>query len=212
MKPVDLSHAIAPDMTVYPGTEPPVFTPGCSIDEAGFLERQIQFFSHTGTHADAPAHLLKGGKTLDELTIEQFYGPGLLLDLRNLQPPVVGLEQLEPFQQQIEAVDFLLLHTGWSRFWGSGQYFAGFPVLSVEAARWLSSLPLKGLGLDTISADSIESVDYPVHKALLQQDIVIIENLTNLDKLPGKGFDFCCFPLSFIEADGSPVRAVALVP
>lgn len=212
MKPIDLSHAIASDMTVYPGTEPPVFTPGCSIDEAGFLERQIRFFSHTGTHVDAPAHMLKDSKTLDELAIEQFYGPALLLDCRNLHPPVIELENLEPFGQQIERVDFLLLHTGWSRFWGSEQYFAEFPVLSAAAARWLSSFSLKGLGLDTISADAIDSADYPVHKVLLQKNIVIIENLTNLAELPCNRFDFCCFPLSFIDADGSPVRAVALIP
>ena len=80
MKPFDLTHTISPNMPVYPGTEPPVFTTGCSIDETGFLEKKITLFSHTGTHIDAPAHLLKGHKTLDMLPIEHFYGPALLLN------------------------------------------------------------------------------------------------------------------------------------
>ena len=107
--------------------------------------------------------------------------------------------------------EFLLLHTGWSRFWGTKNYFAGYPVLSAEAALWLDSFELKGLGLDTISADEADSHDFPNHNILLGSDSIIIENLMNLDVLPGKHFMFSCFPLKIDQADGSPVRAVAII-
>jgi kynurenine formamidase len=85
MKLVDLTHPITPNMPVYPGTQPPVFITGCSIDETGFLEKQITLYSHTGTHIDAPAHLIKDHNTLDMLEIEHFYGPALMLDFYNFK-------------------------------------------------------------------------------------------------------------------------------
>ncbi len=101
--------------------------------------------------------------------------------------------------------------TGWSQYWGTEQYFSDYPVLSLEAADWLSRFGLRGFGLDTISADEADSQDFPVHKAFLRNDMIIIENLTNLEKLPCSRFLFSCFPLNFEDADGSPVRAVAFI-
>lgn len=209
MKIIDLTHFISPDMPVYPGTEHPVFVTGCSIEDDGFLEKKITLYSHTGTHVDAPAHLLSKHKTLDDLPVEHFYGSALMLDFAHLKTDTIGVEALEPYQSKIKEVDFLLLHTGWSQYWGADTYFSGFKVLSLEAANWLASSGLKGLGLDTLSADPADTTDYPIHKALMQKDIIIIENLTNLLKLPSTQFNFSCFPLKFQEADGSPVRAVA---
>jgi kynurenine formamidase len=210
MKILDLTHSITPNMPVYPGTEQPVIITGCSIDEVGFLEKKITFFSHTGTHIDAPAHLIKGHSTLDMLPADHFYGPALMLNFDNFTP-LIGLKELEPYQDRIKQIDFLLLYTGWSRYWGSEKYFIDYPVLSLDAASWLSGFGLKGFGIDTISADIAETQDYPVHKALLQKNIIIIENLTHLEDLSGRQFNFSCFPLSFEDADGSPVRAVAYI-
>ena len=210
MKPVDLTHPITPSMPVYPGTEPPVFSAGCSIEEVGFLEKKITFYSHTGTHIDAPAHLIKGHNTLDMLAIDHFYGPALMLNFDHFVTQTIGVKDLEPYQDQIKKVQFLLVCTGWSRYWGTEKYFSDYPVLSIEAANRLTSFGLKGFGLDTVSADSADSKDYPIHKTLLQKNTIIIENLVNLDRLPNQ-FEFSCFPLSFEDADGSPVRAVAFI-
>ncbi len=207
----DLTHTISAHMPVYPGTEPPVFITGCSIDEIGFLEKKITLYSHTGTHMDAPAHLIKGSKTLDQLPVEHFYGKAFLLDLADIETQTIGIKELEPHQDTIEQIEFLMIHTGWSRYWGLERYFSDYHVLSLEAAQWLSRFNLKGVGLDTISADEPDSQDFPVHKALLRNDTIIVENLMNLEKLPCHQFIFSCFPLSFEDADGSPVRAVAMI-
>jgi len=211
MKIIDLTHSISSDMPVYPGTEPPVFMTGCSIDDIGFLEKKITLYSHTGTHIDAPAHLIKGHKTLDLLPIEHFYGMALLLKFDSIKSKTIGVRELDPYYEKIKEVEFLLIYTGWSQYWGTEKYFSDYHVLSLEAANWLSRFGLKGLGLDTISADKADTQNYPVHKALLQKNTIIIENLTNLVDLPCNQFEFSCFPLSFEDADGSPVRAVAFI-
>jgi kynurenine formamidase len=211
IKTIDLTHPISPDMPVYPGTEPPVFITGCSIDEIGFMEKKITLYSHTGTHIDAPAHLIKYSKTLDQLPIEHFHGKALLLDIAGLKHQTIGMKELEPYKDKIKQAEFLLIHTGWSQYWGVEEYFSNYPVLSFEAADWLSKFELKGIGLDTISADKVDTQDFLVHKTFFQNDTIIIENLTNLKKIPCSQFTFSCFPLSFENADGSPVRAVAFI-
>jgi kynurenine formamidase len=206
---IDLSHPITQDMPVYPGTEPPVIVTGCTVAENGFFEKKITLYSHTGTHIDAPAHLIKAGKTLDAFPVERFFGPALVLDGSGAEGGIIAPENLEPHLEDFERVDFLLIRTGWSRYWGAEQYFSAFPVLSIEAAESLTCLGLKGIGFDTVSPDPIDSTDLPVHRVLMAAEMLIIENLTGLERLPGSPFAFSCLPLPFEDADGSPVRAVA---
>ena len=109
------------------------------------------------------------------------------------------------------AAGFALLHTGWARYWGTNDYFGRYPVLSPEAAGWLAGFGLKGYGVDAISADEIDSAALPVHRALLGRGMLIIENLDRLDPLLEREFTFSCLPLKIADADGSPIRAVAIL-
>ena len=210
MEIVDLSHAISPNMPVYPGTEPPSFSTACTIEGIGFMEKKITLYSHTGTHMDAPSHIIPGAKTLDQMPPDRFAGKGAVIELEANESRVIDIELLKAHQARIERCEFLLLHTGWCDLWGEEAYLKGYPVLSHDAAAWLAGFPLKGIGTDTISADEPESATFPIHSILLERDIVIIENLTNLGVLSDVEFFFCCFPLKIEKADGSPVRAVAL--
>lgn len=212
MKIMDLTHTISPGMPVYPGTAPPVFTVSSALEDAGFLERKITLCSHTGTHVDAPSHLLGEGITLDRLPADHFFGKAVSLNLTHLPSGFIDKNELKPHAEAIGSVEFVLLCTGWSRYWGNTTYFSNYPVLKPEAARWLSEFNLKGIGVDAVSADSADSVDFPIHKILLRRHIIIIENLTALDQLGGDPFFFSCFPMKFEAADGSPVRAVAMQP
>ena len=85
MRVIDLTHTINETMPVYPGTEPPKLIPANSYEENGFKETLLQFYSHTGTHVDPPAHLFAGRTTLDQFPIEQFTGKALVIDCRGLR-------------------------------------------------------------------------------------------------------------------------------
>jgi kynurenine formamidase len=211
MQIIDLSHAISPDMPVYPGTNPPKFSIPCTIEKDGFTETEISIFTHTGTHVDAPAHILKGAETLDHKAINHFIGKACVLDFQSAHNNTISIENIIPFQSQVEKCDFILFHTGHSQLWGTNDYYKDYPVLSDETALWLVDNNIKGIGADVISADAIGDSDFPIHKILLKNSIIIIENLTNLGKIPEKNFIFSCFPLKIENADGSPVRAVAMV-
>jgi len=210
MRFVDLSHSIEASMPSYPGTPGPIFHPTASIGEHGFAEQRLTLSSHSGTHVDLPSHILLAGSSLDAFGVERFAGRGVAIDLRGMRG-LIPLEALLPFEVLIKECDFLLLCSGWSQHWGSADYYAGYPVLSLEAARWLTGFHLKGIGVDMISVDAADSVDFSVHKILLQKEILIIENLLCPTLLFSFPFTFYGFPLKIAGAEASPIRAVALM-
>lgn len=207
---IDLSHFLEPGMPVFPGASPPAFKAVAAIDTDGFCEKRIALSSHTGTHVDAPAHIVAGAETLDRLPLDSFYGEAFLLDCISASRHI-QLRDLLPHGETIRRHPFLLLHTGWSRHWGDARYFDAYPVLAPEAARWLAEAGVRGVGMDTISPDPVDSLDLPVHNIFLGAGMIIIENLTNLEAVADRVFRFCCFPLKIRAGDGSPVRAVAMV-
>lgn len=206
MKIVDLTHLIKEGMPVFPGTESPVLEAANTLERDGFREKKLHMYSHTGTHMDAPAHMIASGWTLDQVPADAFFGPAVKVDVR-------GLKKIEKHHLELlirPDTEFLILWTGWDQYWGSENYFGEFPALSEEAAKWLSSLALKGIGIDAISLDPMNSVKFEVHLELLSSDKVLIENLRGLEQLP-EVFLFSAMPLKLEDADGSPVRAYALL-
>ena len=204
----ELTHTIRNDMPVYPGTEQPRLTTACTIDQCGYRETLLHMFSHTGTHMDAPAHMLPNGRTLDDFPAETFAGRGFVLDCRGAAE--ITLPMLRRQEEALGEAEFLLFCTGWDRYWGKPRYYEGFPCLTAEAAEYVASLGLKGVGEDSISLDPCDSVDFPNHMTLLGADFVNTENLKGLDKLLGRRFTFVTLPLKFENADGCSCRAIAL--
>ncbi len=99
---------------------------GSTIERDGFLEKRITVDSHTGTHMDAPAHLLAGGNHLDDYEINRFHGTAIVAHLNEKGDQAIDLNLLAPFETQLKTANFMLIHTGWSRHWGPPRYFKGF--------------------------------------------------------------------------------------
>lgn len=208
---IDLTHAIDPAMPVFPGSEPPRLDEAFTIGRDGFAEKMLHLDSHTGTHIDAPGHVLPGAVRLDAMDVERFLGSGLVMDVSAVRGRQVEANDLAMAASRLRDVEFALLHTGWARHWGEDEYFGPYPVLSASAAHWLAEFGLKGFGVDTISVDEIDSTQLPVHRALFARNMVIVENLGDLSPLVGREFLFSCLPLKIVDAEGSPIRAVAIV-
>lgn len=206
-KTVDLSHTLHEGMPVYPGTESPVFINACKLEVDGFAELKLSFFSHTGTHIDSPAHILKGEKSISDLNIDQFIGKAIVLP--HVEGQSLTVQNIKEAIKELGNPDFILIQTSWDQYWGADQYYNSCSLPDYEIFQFLASLKLKGLGIDAISIDAVGSVNFPNHKVILGSGAIIIENLTGLDQLREKYFDFYCFPLKIEYGDGSPIRAVA---
>jgi arylformamidase len=211
MRVIDLSHEISEGMPVYPGTEGPRLERANTIERDGFAEKLITMYSHTGTHMDAPGHIVAGAPTLDRLEVGRFVGRAAIADASGFAGGLLPASFIESIAESLRGLDYLVLRSGWSRLWGGPGYFTGFPVLSEDAARLVCGLGLKGIGLDSISADAVGAVGLPVHRILLGAGLVIVENLANLEAVGARAFTFSCLPLKLPDCDGSPVRAVALI-
>lgn len=211
MQIIDLTHPIEPTMPLYPGTPSPSFQPIASIAADGFAEQLITFSSHTGTHIDLPSHILPDGASMEAYVVADFIGRGVVFDARSLSGSLITPTHLSLIEQQLVESDFLLLCTGYDRYWGGAEYFEHYPVLSHEAVQWLRRFSLKGLGIDAISVDSATSSDLFIHHQLLNYGVIAIENLTGLSQLLGKLFMFYCIPLKFANTEASPVRAFAVM-
>ncbi len=205
---IDLTQLIGNKMPVYPGDPVPLITQKTTIANQNYRTSEISLGTHTGTHIDAPAHIIPSGMTLDSFPPEKFIGHGQVIDCRQTSIITVDL-----FKQSLSSKtpDFVLIHTGWDANWGTDAYFQKSPEIDLETAEYLCTLGLKGIGIDAPSFDPVGSEDYSRHKLFLGSTILLIENLTGLQNLLGKQFIFSCFPLKIKNADGSPIRAVAII-
>lgn len=209
MQVIDLSHVLEPGMPVFPGSTEAGLEPIASFEKEGYTETLLKITTHTGTHIDCGLHIIPGGADTESAP-ERFFGRGLVIDCRNLGRRSISREFLSSYGNKIGMADFVLLYTEWDQHWGNEAYFSGYPYPEPEAATFLATFPLRGVGIDAISMDADDSTGYPVHHTLLSAGMVLIENLTGLDQLPESGFYFSCLPLKIKWGDGSPVRAVAI--
>lgn len=187
-------------MPVFPGDEVPVLT---AHTEKEITHYKLLSGMHIGTHMDAPLHMIVNGKKISDFETEKFIGPGVLIDARGKN--LAGEELLK--NKKINPGDIVLVLFGQGEKFRESGYFANYPELSLEFANYLCERGVKMVGTDTPSPDR---EPYEVHKQLLKNDILILENLTNLERLIGREFKIFALPLC-LDAEASLARVVAEV-
>src|ERR1700683_5163841 len=108
MKVIDLSHLINSGISVFPGTELPVTETLCSVEREGFSEMRFTMNSHCGTHIDAPAHMIAGAMTIDQIPAGNFIGRAFGMDCRNVQAGEISLDLVTEQLGHMDTPDFLL--------------------------------------------------------------------------------------------------------
>ena len=84
------------------------------------------------------------------------------------------------------------------------------PGISAYAAKHLVEKKINTVAIDTPSIDAGTNSDFTAHKILLSNNILIIENLCNLEKINRSRFTLVAIPLKLIGSTGSPVRAIGI--
>jgi kynurenine formamidase len=201
---IDLTHTFHSEIPVYPGDPAPKIKKIADFNTDGFFMYKVSTGMHVGTHMDAPLHMIEGGKKMSEFAPEKFIGSGKLIDARgkNLVEPDV-LEEVELVEG-----DIVIVMTGFSEKFREKIYFNAPPELSIDFAQKLVEAKVKIVGIDFASPDK---PPFKVHKILLGSEILIIENLTNLEKLIGiDNFEVSALPVKY-ETEAAPVRVVARI-
>lgn len=212
MKVIDLTQTLQNGMAVYPGAPEPSFEVVGSV-AAGDTYQLIKFTmtTHTGTHMDCNTHVSADGYHVDTQDVSFFIGSGVAIDCTKCAPgKPMGMEIFDGVS--LDGINFVLLHTGWDRYWGKPEFWGGYPYISEDVARFLADHEtVRGIGVEYASLDAADNVGLEIHKIFLSKEKTVIENLTNLDELVGKKFTYVGLPLKFKEGEGSPIRAVALL-
>ncbi len=200
MQYIDLTRLFTATMPVYPGDPVPELVRIADIVPDGYTDYRINTGMHVGTHMDAPLHMIEHGKYLSEMNIERFFGKGHLIDARAKD---ISADLLEG--RTIHPGDMILLFTGCGEKFGSSEYYEQYPEVSEDFARKAVELGVSIVGMDTPSPDRSP---FNVHKILLGNDILIIENLTNLENLIDvKDFEVIALPAKF-QTEAAPVRVI----
>ena len=198
----------------------------------GWTREVVTLGTHNSTHVDAPYHYnshIAGepAATIDELALERFFGPGIVLDFTDradgeaVDAPDVEAT-LEAIPHTLEPGDIVLIHTGRDAFYGQEGYMDRGPGVTAAATRWMYDRGVRVMGIDAwgwdrplrMQAEHALARDEPgifweAHQADL--DYSQIERLVNLDQLPPTGFTVACFPLRITRASAAPARVVAIL-
>jgi kynurenine formamidase len=201
---IDLSLPVTDLMPVYPGDEPPRLLKVNDLAKDGFNNFHLSTNMHTGTHIDGLMHLTQSQKFISEIPLEQCVGVGCILNAAGKS----DIQLTADYEALVQPQSIVLLYTGMSRLFGHKEYFSDYPTVSKELARLFIKQKVKMLCLDSPSPDRHP---FDIHKTLLENNILITENLTNMDKLLSvTKFEVIALPLK-IQADSSLVRIVARI-
>ena len=215
MPTVDLTQPLTEDATVYPGDPPVELSAHATHDADGYRVTDLHLGSHSGTHVDAPSHTEPDGRSLDAFDVSTFEFDARLVDCRGKAARApIAVDDLP--EEVADNTDLLVFHTDWSDHWTTERYL-DHPYLAPETARWCGERGLS-VGLDALNPDPTptenageeEPTGVPAHRAVLGSNCLVVENLTNLDRLPER-CEVRAYPLALAgaSADGAPVRAVA---
>jgi arylformamidase len=202
----DVTVPISNAIPVWPG-DPPV-----QLSRKSHVSRDnthtvrlttIEMGSHTGTHMDAPFHMIDGGKRLGDFPLDILIGKATVVEI----PPArsIGRAQLQGFDWT--GVERILLKTENSNHWNDGKFYEEFVYLEPDGAEFLVERGVRLVGIDYLSVDKFQSASHPSHFVLLQKNILIIEGL-NLNAVPPGNYTLFALPLNLHDADGAPTRVV----
>lgn len=157
---------------------------------------------HAGTHVDAPFHFVPDGISIETLPLETFIGPARVCAVN----PGTHITSADVAAAGIEGETRVLFKTRNSELLKKGVYDSNFAPFSVDGAEALVALGVKLVGLDYLSAAGANE-QVPVHRAFLDNGVILLEGVQLSDVPPGR-YELFCPPIKLAGSDGAPCRAV----
>ena len=200
----DISMEISESMMVYKNRQKnrPSIKVTRDFDSGAAYETTMTIGMHTGTHLDMPLHMIEGGRTLDDLNLNQVITPCRVLDFSEV---VEEIDDSMLQSRNIQKDEFVLLKT---RNSDSDDFDFSFVYLTASGASHLKEKKVKGIGIDALSVERSQP-GHQTHGILLNSGILIIEGL-RLKHIPEGNYFLIAAPLKIKGAEASPLRALLL--
>ncbi len=200
----DISVDVRMGMHTFPGDPRFKSRQLKTLENDQYQLHQISLGNHTGTHVDAPSHFLKDGATVSELPLEILNGRVRVVEIHDKTK--VDVSELTNL---VRVDDFrILFKTRNSLFWGSKKNFQRkYIYLTLEASIYLVENGIKLIGFDYLSVEEYGNTEFPVHRYLLGNEVILIEGL-NLSEVEEGDYEMSCLPLKLSDMDGAPARVI----
>lgn len=200
----DISMSIHEQMQVYKNKaeKKPEIRVMQDFGSGKVYESRISLDAHTGTHLDAPLHMLENGDTIETIPLERLVSTARVVDLTHVEESI-GREDLEP--HAFQSGEWVLLKTRNSL---SEEFDFGFVYLREDGADYLAERKIKGVGTDGLGIERSQD-GHPTHKALFSRKILIVEGLRLKDVPPGT-YMLVVAPLKLKGTEAAPARAFLL--
>jgi len=210
---IDLTHEVSPTMPCASIFPTPSFELLRTLPQDPFQVTLIHMVAHAGTHVDAPLHYYADGPDMASIPLDRMMGAGVVWHVDAKPNQVIDVDTLERCRPLIEEGDIVALDTGWAKRFGTEPY-EHHPSLSADAAHWLADKNIKLLAVDFATPDLVYHLrepgfNWPVHRALLSQGILVCEHLTGHATLAGERVEFNFNALPIVNGDGAPARVTA---
>lgn len=203
---IDISVPLQNGLVVWPNDRPLEVRRLRSLEHDKANVSEICISSHSGTHVDPARHFLADGRTVDQLPLDILNGPADVADFCHVERMVTAAD-LDAAALPADCRR-LLLRTTNSRFWAEeGRTFrTDYVGLSPDGAEWIVRRGIQLVGIDYLSVEPYRLPGHPVHKTLLQADVILLETLNLSAVSPGR-YQLICLPLLIAGGDGAPARA-----
>ena len=214
LKFIDLTLPISEKIPTFPGSPQPIFIQWENIKDDGYNLELLFLSSHTGTHLDAPYHFLEKGKKIHEISLKRLIINAILVKIRKRGDQPITKTDIQKFEKKhgkIPNESTVIFWTNWQKMIKNDSYFVKNPGLSVTAAKYLISKKTNLVGIDSPSIDLGKEKRFLVHHLFAKNDVLIVENLANLDKIKSWKFQLAVLPIKLKNATGAPVRAVGII-
>jgi len=158
---IELSHVWGHGAPSMPGDPDAVLFRSVKHAQHGVMATRLKMVMHTGTHMNAPVHLIQRGAAIGEIGIEHLFGNGVILSIPKDRWGLVTAEDLAAAKPEIRTGDFVAIVTGWHhKYADSLEYFGCSPGLSKDGAEWLVDKGVMLLAMDT------PQIDHPLATSL----------------------------------------------
>jgi len=206
------------------------------ISEGGwwYASNEYSASEHGGTHADAPIHFARNGRTMDQIPLQEWIGPAVKIDVtskcetnRDYLLSVEDITSWENTNGKIPDGAWVIMYTGiGTKYYPDKLNVLGteksgaaalpelsFPGFSKESVKFLlENKNINGLAIDTPSIDCGKCAEFEVHQILFAANKLALENIANCDKLPPKGATLFVIPMLIKDGTGAPARVFAILP
>ncbi|MGH3136467.1 MAG: cyclase family protein [Gaiellaceae bacterium] len=209
---IDLTWPLSPTVPRMSSFPPPRIERIASIPEEPLNITELSMIVHIGTHVDSPRHFFSDGPALEDVPLARLLGTGVVWRIDEPQDGMIEPEDLERMRPLLEPGDILLLDTGIAPHVGTPDYDR-HAALTVAAAEWLVAKSIKLLAVDTPTPDipvhkRRQGFDWPVHRTLLRDGVLISEQVANAHALAGCRAELMFLPLNIVGGDGAPARVL----